>query len=103
MAKQDQERGLRELHALIDNGSTVYTVIRSVSRSGMSRVLSAFVWDGKANLPIFLDGSIVAAGIASARQTAQGFKVNGCGMDMGFHVVNQIEQATGLKLSQRWI
>ena len=68
-------------------GSTVYTVLRSVSSSGMSRTMSVkIVRDGRIdditfNVAHALDYPLVEVNGSRA------IRVNGAGMDMGFHVV----------------
>jgi hypothetical protein len=48
----DKAEALAELRALLPPGSTVYTILRSVSRSGMSRELSVVAFkDGRALHP----------------------------------------------------
>jgi hypothetical protein len=71
----------------LKEGDTVYTVLRSVSSSGMSRTLSLKVAkDGKIldftyYASILLDWPIVEVNGSRA------LRVGGCGMDMGFHTV----------------
>ena len=71
-------------------GDTLYTVIRSVSKSGMSRNLDVFaIHEGR---PLWL--SVYIAACTGMRLTdGKGLHVTGCGMDMGFHVVNNLSIA----------
>ena len=94
------DQATQELARLCPAGSTVYFVIRSVSRSGMSRTMSAFVYNKQADMPFFLDSSIVNADIAGTRLTKQGFSIRGCGMDMCYHVVDSINSRLNLKGEQ---
>ena len=66
-------------------GSTVYTVLRHVSASGMSRVIDLFVIHKGEPCRI----SHAAAALMSYNLDSKhdGLKVGGAGMDMGFHVV----------------
>lgn len=105
------------LRAMIKPGDTVYTTLRSVSRSGMRRTISIHVVD---------DGQIRdvsnLAAIATDSRIANdgGLIVGGCGMDMGFHIVYSLGWAIypqgsncgrqgkpdtdgGYSLNQRWI
>ena len=76
-----------ELRKMLPPGSTVYTILRHVSRSGMFRVIEmvyhplggiAWVWPYK----------VEQAGFAEKRnKNDNGWNVGGCGMDMGFHLV----------------
>ena len=90
---------------------TVYTVLRSVSASGMTRHISLKVVDSDGDI---LDITYLAArALGDKLQERNGFntlKVNGCGMDMGFHIVYSLssvlyagQERAGYKLAQRWI
>ena len=64
-------------------GATVLTVLRNVSRSGMSRRIDLYtVHKGET---VYLSGS--AAVVMGDPRPNDGIKVGGCGMDMGFHLV----------------
>lgn len=89
--KQERETALTELRALCPPGTTVYTVLRSVSRSGMSRVIDLYViQDGE---PRWLSG--YARHVLDYRLAKQdrGLCVSGGGMDMGFHLVHSLSYA----------
>jgi hypothetical protein len=80
---------LEQLRKLCPPGATVYTTIKHVSRSGMQREIAAFVIeDGE---PRWLNGYIEGLGIAK-RGKRDGSIVNGCGMDMGFHLVYSLSR-----------
>ena len=94
---------------------TVYTILRSVSSSGMTRHISLVVAgldsEGKADL---YDITFLAAqAMGEKLQERNGhrtIKVNGCGMDMGFHLVYNLssvlyhgEERAGYKIKQAWI
>ena len=86
-------------------GSTIYTICRSVSRSGMSRVISvvAITPDG----PRFLSyhvGALLKWPVTDRGES--GVKVQGCGMDMGLHVAYTLSHAlhgNGYACSHRWL
>lgn len=64
-------------------GSKVITVLRNVSRSGMSRRIDLYtVYKGDM---VYL--SHAAAVVMGYPRPTDGIKVGGCGMDMGFHLV----------------
>jgi len=68
-------------------GDTVYTVLRSVSSSGMSRTLSLKVAkDGKI-LDLTYYASILLDWPLVEVNGSRALRVGGCGMDMGFHTV----------------
>lgn len=68
-------------------GSTVYTNLIRVSRSGMSRVISLHVVDPKDGQIINISGRAARAMNDSWDNKTGGIKVSGCGMDVGFHLV----------------
>lgn len=74
----------------IDQGSIIYTVVRSVSASGMSRIMSFKVVKGGE----LCDVTYYVAGLLNySLNDYQGhntIRVNGCGMDMAFHVVSSV-------------
>lgn len=82
------------LQELLHPGDTVYTVLRHVSRSGMSRGIDVYyLVDGA---PIWIT-SYVGHAIGSPQPEAYwrkslGLKIGGCGMDMGFHVVESLSR-----------
>lgn len=69
-------------------GSTVYTVLRSVSRSGMSRDIDLYVIENGEPHRITFHAAR-ACGFTYSRKT-EALRVGGCGMDMGFHVVSTL-------------
>jgi hypothetical protein len=72
-----------ELRKLIPQGSVVYTVLRSVARSGMSRTISVVVMsDGVPRDVTYL----VADACGYRRNNRDHLVIGGCGMDMGFAV-----------------
>lgn len=86
-AKEVRRIAAREsLLALLKPGDTVYTIRRSVSRSGMRTDLSTIVWTSTGPVDVttsvaYLCGWPVAGSILA---------VTGCGMDMGFYVVENL-------------
>ena len=77
------------LLGLLEAGDTVYSVLRHVSASGMSRNIDFYVI--KDNQPLFITGSI--ASLLDMKRAKQGLTVTGCGMDMGFSVVYNLGAA----------
>jgi hypothetical protein len=71
----------------LSEGDTVYTVLRSVSSSGMSRTISLKVAkDGKI-LDLTYYASILLDWPLVEVNGSRALRVGGCGMDMGFHTV----------------
>ena len=88
--QQDRADAIARLRGNFPAGSTVHTVIRHVSRSGMQRSISVLATDGAE----IWDVSYLVARALDWRvdQTHGGVKVNGAGMDMAFHTVYVLSQ-----------
>jgi len=90
--RSERDEALDRLRELLHPGDTVYTVLRHVSRSGMSRRIDLYVIvDGR---PRWLSG---LAAKACGYRLADGvggrsLHVSGGGMDMGFSVVYGLSQ-----------
>ena len=82
----EKTEAVKLLKEFVKPGTTVYTVLRKVSSSGMSRQIDCYViQDGR---PRWITGLVAkACGIPRADQGHGPLRVGGCGMDMGFHVV----------------
>ena len=79
-----QEQAKESLRKILNHGDRVYCVLRSVSKSGMSRAIDFYAI--KDNQPIWLSGHMAAA-MGWKRSKDRGLTITGCGMDMGFHAV----------------
>ena len=71
----------------LTEGATVYTVLRSVSASGMSRTISLKVAKGGQILDLTYYASVVLEWPLVEKNGSRAIRVGGCGMDMGFHTV----------------
>ncbi|MEU7814108.1 hypothetical protein [Pseudonocardia sp. NPDC049154] len=80
--QEERDAAIKQLRDLFPIGSTVRTVLRHVSRSGMTRAISIIDADGD-------DVSYLVARATGDRIDNRygGIKVGGCGMDMGFALV----------------
>lgn len=91
--KQEREQAREYLRERIKPGDTVYTVLKHVSRSGMYRVIDVYVMacDRRRAIPLRLSWSVAQAtpGVRYDRRH-EGVGVSGCGMDMGFHLVDAL-------------
>lgn len=97
----------------VNEGDTVYTVLRSVSSSGMSRKISLKVAkDGKI-LDLTYYAAIVLDWPLVEVNGSRALRVGGCGMDMGFHTVYSLARGlfreegntkdAGYSLTQAWV
>ena len=90
MITEEQNEYRDKLRAMLSPGTTVYTSLDHVSRSGMSRRISAYiVEDGAISDITWL---VSRAGIAK-RHRDGGLVMGGCGMDMGFALVYSMGRA----------
>lgn len=101
----ERDEARERLRELLQHGDTVYTVLRHVSRSGMSRVIDLYVI--KDNRPVWLSGHVGHALGYSRDKTWSGIRVNGGGMDMGFDVVYNLSsslfEGDGYALKHDWM
>jgi len=110
--EQPTQDDIDRLKAWIEaNNYQVFTVIRSVARSGMS-------WEISVVIPItddhhntrFVHPSWTVAKLLGYRYSEKNghnaVVVGGCGMDMGFHLIYGLSQklyGDGYKIKQEWI
>jgi len=91
-AKQtEKQEAIDDLRKLLHPGDTVYTILRNVSRSGMSRTVDAYIMQD--NEPRRLSWAISKAIGFTYDKVHEGIKVGGCGMDVGFEVVYHLGYA----------
>jgi hypothetical protein len=94
---EKEARCIELLRDIVKPGDTVYTVLKHVSASGMSRDIDVFVFhvvDGKIQKS-WLSNLMAGAGIATFNRNRECLRVGGCGMDMGFHVVYTLASVLG--------
>lgn len=89
--KLEQQQAQAELTKILNDiqADTIYTVLRHVSNSGMQREISVKMID--AGRVIHLDW-LVATALGLKQGKHNGLVIRGCGMDMGFHIVDGIKQ-----------
>jgi hypothetical protein len=94
----------------VKEGAKVYTILRHVSTSGMSRDISLVIAQGDEIIDVTY---YVAHALGDKLITSKGhraIRVNGCGMDLGFHLVYNLssvlfhgQERAGYVLKQGWI
>lgn len=111
LAESERLEAVAKLREMLPPGSTVYTILRHVSASGMSRKIGLLI--AKAE-PVHADyasqfatGTITPAAAAvditwlaakalgdkvCEHRMGWAIKVSGCGMDMGFHLVYSLSR-----------
>ena len=98
----------------INKNETIYTILRGVSRSGMTRYIDCYII--RDNDPIMISGQVAEAlgrtyNVKNSRP--MGIISHGCGMDMGFELVyayscklfcqDKWNEENAYSLKQRWI
>jgi hypothetical protein len=91
--KTERSEALARLHGWLKPGNTVHTIVRHVSRSGMSRDISIVLMTPEG--PIHPNHAVARA-LGMRLVTVGGhdaIRVGGCGMDMGFAIVYELSRA----------
>lgn len=89
--EQEKQEAIDALRGIIKPGDTVYTVLRKVSSSGMSRQIDCYVIQD--NHPRWITGYVAkACGYRRADKGHGPLQVGGTGMDMGFAVVYDLSR-----------
>jgi len=89
-AQDEKANAIAKLREWLPPGSTVYTVLRHTSASGMSRCISVFVMDKETGHPREVD-YFAARALGLKTNNDRGWLIiGGCGMDMGFHIVTNL-------------
>ena len=92
LKEREKQQAIEDLRKILKPGMVVYTVLRKVSSSGMSRQIDVYVIED--NRPRWLTGLVAKA--CEYRRADKGhgpLQVGGCGMDMGFAVVYDLSSA----------
>lgn len=106
-AKQSaRDEAIATLRETLKPGMTVYTVLRGVSRSGMSRNIDLYVMEN--NAPRWISRYAATAAGFQFDEKHDCLKIGGCGMDMGFHAVYSLSRVLypddgGYAIGQRWM
>jgi hypothetical protein len=85
----EQKAAVRELRKIVKPGDTLHTILRHVSRSGMSRSISVVKVDKRGGIRQ-LDYLVAIALDRKVDDHREGIKIGGAGMDMGFALVYEI-------------
>lgn len=90
-------QAIKDLQAILKPGQEVYTIVRKVAPSGMSRTISLYIVEY---------GSIKCIDYISALaldwpNADPGIRVTGVGMCMLFHTVETLGRTLGIDLTQR--
>jgi hypothetical protein len=103
----ENKETIKKLKKAFPKGSTAYTKVIHCSNSGMMRIIS--VMSIKKNQPYYHNYNIneILSNVKHAEKFGEyGLKVNGCGMDMGFHIIYSLSSklyGDGYAINHRWI
>ena len=113
--KQDPEARERLLE-WVQPGDKLYTILRHRSRSGMQRVIQVVKLPANDNdSPRYLGDDVATVLGWRYNRDKEGVVVDGCGMDMGFHLVYELSailfpaysegpgRKGGYALKQEWL
>ena len=101
MTAQDRADRKAQLIDHLQGITTIYTIVRKVAASGMSREISLLAVKNGEIMDITW-GACVAMD-ASLNKGGNAIIVKGCGMDLCWHTVERLSQTLGLKLSYRML
>jgi hypothetical protein len=100
----------RLLTHYVKAGTKVYTIMRHVSSSGMSRNISLVIANGDEIMDITYYAAHALGDKLIESKGHRAIRVNGCGMDMGFHLVYNLssvlftgQDRAGYVLKQAWL
>lgn len=101
----EKAEAIERLKTWVKDGDVVYCILVNCSRSGMSRVIRPVVFRTVDNHPepYFIGFNVSLATGYGFDKKREGVRVNGCGMDMGFALVNDLARTLGIKLTHRWL
>lgn len=86
----EEAEAIADLRELLKPGDVVYTTVKNVSRSGMSRSIDVHLI--RENEPRWIARVVARALGLPFDDKREAVKVGGCGMDMGFHLVYSLSR-----------
>lgn len=90
-------QAIKDLQAILKPGQEVYTIVRKVAPSGMSRVISLYIVDYDRIKCI----DYISALALDWPDANPGIRVTGVGMCMLYHTVETLSRTLGIELTQR--
>jgi hypothetical protein len=100
----NKEQAIEKLREEIKEGDTLWTQLKHVSKSGMTRHIAVrFLKD---NYPYDYTYLVAKALDGKISDKYDGIKREGCGMDMGFDLIYNLSyvlHGDGYAINQRWL
>ena len=87
--KEETAEAIGRLLSELTPGRTIFTKLTHVSRSGMSRSIECYLAQGRDNLTD-ITWAVARATNSRVDNTHGGIIMGGCGMDMGFDLVDNL-------------
>jgi len=102
--EREKQQAMEFLRKVVREGSTIYTVLRHVSQSGLTRSISVYAIVD--NEVVYLDWYV--ATVLNLKQDIKhdGIKISGVGSDLGFEIVYNLSYClfgNGYKLKHKWL
>jgi hypothetical protein len=102
ISKSEKTEAVARLREWLKPDQVVFCILRNRSASGMSRTIQLVTFTDDMQ-PLFLGYNAHLATGHGWDEKREGVRVGGCGMDMGFALVDDLSAAVGLKLKRRWL
>lgn len=102
--KIERQEAIDQLKRYLKPGTTVYTILRHVASSGMTRWIDLYVFEN--NEPRRLTWNACLSTGYTYDRKREALKIGGCGMDMGFAVVYDLSKTVlgdATALNHRWM
>jgi len=108
----DRVESIERLRGIFDGDEKpmIYTILRHVSDSGMSRDISLLYIKGNSVYHLNYSVALALGDRLVSRNGSDAIRVHGTGMDMGFHLVYNLssvlyagQDRAGYVLSHRWL
>jgi hypothetical protein len=90
---RSRDEAIARLRQMLPAGTTVFTILRSVSRSGMKREIDVLCWDSTSKEPVVFSWLAGLALDHRLSKTCKAVVVPGTGMDMEFCLVSNLSHA----------
>ena len=100
----NKEEAIEQLKEAIKEGDTLWTQLHHVTKSGMTRYIGVRLL--KDDYPYDYTYQVAKALDWKLSSKHYGVKVEGCGMDMGFHLINTLSYVLyddGYAINQKWL
>jgi hypothetical protein len=94
LKEKEKQDAIAQLRTWIPEGGTVYTILRSVSRSGMQRLITPIIFSDEGN-PYWPTYAIATACGYSMSKNGEGIIARGCGYDAANAIVEHLRHELG--------